>query len=93
MITNCNGFVYSIGAALLDRDNPACSRQQRVPPRRPARRDGGLRAQRVLSVRGHLRRAERLHRPVLWRRGHLTALCFCRVDEVLDFLAAHSTVF
>ena len=54
VLTSCNGFVYSMGAALLDLDEPWRGRRarERLPPVAPGRvRAGGRRPERRVPVR------------------------------------------
>ena len=73
VLTSCNGFVYSMGAALLDLDEPW--KVARSRPRLPACaagavRAGRRRAERRLSVRRTRRSGARPHLDLLRRSGH-----------------------
>ena len=73
VLTSCNGFVYSMGAALLDLDEPW--RVDRTRPRLPALaagavRAGRRRAERRLPVRRARRPAGRPLGDLLRRRRH-----------------------
>jgi len=96
VITNCNGFVYSVGAALLDRDDPtkvlSRSNEYLLSPAMEYETVGFVPnvcfpcAAICDSPTGRI---------ALYygAADTYTALAFCRVDEVLEFLSAHSTVF
>ena len=72
--TTCNGYVYSIGAMLLDAERPwkviACAREPFLVPEASVRARG-LRARRVLPRGVPVRLGDRPHRAVLRRRGHV----------------------
>ena len=73
VLTSCNGFVYSMGAALLDLDEPwrVVARAERLPPLAPgALRAGRRRAERRLPVRGARRPGSGPPDGLLRRRGH-----------------------
>ncbi len=96
VITNCNGFVYSIGAALLDGDNPARvlarTNEYLLAPAAPYETVGFV--PNVCFPCAAVCDAPTGRIALYYGAADTcTALCFCRVDEVLDFLGSHSTVF
>ena len=73
VLTSCNGFVYSMGAALLDLDEPwrVLARAGGLPPLAAgAVRASRRRAERGLPVCGTRRPGERPPHGLLRRRGH-----------------------
>ena len=78
VLTSCNGFVYSFGAALLDLDEPwkVLYRTRAVHPESARRlRVRRRRAERRVPVRGAHRRAHRTHRDLLRLRRHRHGPC------------------
>ncbi|MCX6095770.1 MAG: glycoside hydrolase family 130 protein [Candidatus Bipolaricaulota bacterium] len=93
VLTSCNGFVYSMGAALLDIDRPWEVVRRTEPyllhPRELYERVG--------DVPNVVFPCAALTDPITGRiaiyygaADTVTCLSFCRVDEVIDFLEAHS---
>ncbi|MGA2379733.1 MAG: glycoside hydrolase family 130 protein [Spirochaetia bacterium] len=96
VITNCNGFVYSMGAALLDRDNPARvlyrTNEYLLAPAMDYETVGFV--PNVCFPCAAISDAPSGRIALYYGAADTyTALCFCQVDEVLDFLKGHSTVF
>jgi len=96
VITNCNGFVYSMGAALLDLDDPAKviyrTNEYLASPSAPYETVGFV--PNVFFPCAAIADAPTGRIALYYGAADTcTALCFCRVDEVLAFLKAHSTVF
>jgi beta-1,4-mannooligosaccharide/beta-1,4-mannosyl-N-acetylglucosamine phosphorylase len=95
VITNCNGFVYSVGAALLDLDDPS-----KVLYRTP---DYLLSPETIYETAGFVPNVifpgaalvdAATGRMVLYygAADSYTALAFCYVDELLAYLKANSEV-
>jgi beta-1,4-mannooligosaccharide/beta-1,4-mannosyl-N-acetylglucosamine phosphorylase len=96
VITNCNGFVYSMGAALLDLDDPAKvlyrTNEYLASPAAPYETVGFV--PNVFFPCAAIVDAPTGRIALYYGAADTcTALCFCRVDEVLAFLKTHSTVF
>jgi beta-1,4-mannooligosaccharide/beta-1,4-mannosyl-N-acetylglucosamine phosphorylase len=96
VITNCNGFVYSMGAALLDLDDPAKvirrSNEYLASPATPYETIGFV--PNVFFPCAAIVDAPTGRIALYYGAADTcTALCFCRVEEVLAFLREHSTVF
>ena len=96
VITNCNGFVYSMGAALLDIDNPAKvlyrTNQYLLAPATDYETVGFV--PNVFFPCATLCDAPTGRIALYYGAADTcTALCFCQVDEVLSFLKKNSHVF
>lgn len=96
VITNCNGFVYSVGAALLDRDNPTKvlyrSNEYLISPAMDYETAGFV--PNVCFPCAAICDAPTGRIALYYGAADTcTALSFCHVDDVLEFLKEHSTVF
>jgi beta-1,4-mannooligosaccharide/beta-1,4-mannosyl-N-acetylglucosamine phosphorylase len=96
VITNCNGFVYSMGAALLDLEDPAKvlyrTNEYLASPAAPYETVGFV--PNVFFPCAAITDAPTGRIALYYGAADTcTALCFCRADEVLAFLKTHSTVF
>ena len=93
VLTSCNGFVYSMGAALLDLDEPwkvtARSRSYLLSPQAPYECTGDV--PNVVFPSAALTDGG-TGRIAIYYGGAdtVTALAFCRIDEVVDFIKASS---
>ncbi len=96
VINNCNGFVYSMGAALLDIDNPSKvlyrTNKYLLFPTTDYECAGFV--PNVCFPCAAICDAPTGRIALYYGAADTcTCLCFCRVDEVLEFLKANSTVF
>jgi beta-1,4-mannooligosaccharide/beta-1,4-mannosyl-N-acetylglucosamine phosphorylase len=96
VITNCNGFVYSMGVALLDRTDPSKvllrSNEYLLSPAMDYETVGFV--PNVTFPCAALCDAPTGRIALYYGAADTcTALCFCQVDEVLEFLKGHSAVF
>ena len=96
VISNCNGFVYSMGAALLDRDCPSKvlyrSNQYLLFPTADYECTGFV--PNVCFPCAAICDAPTGRIAIYYGAADTyTCLCFCQVDEVLEFPKANSTVF
>ena len=96
VITNCNGFVYSMGAALLDLDDPSKvlyrTNEYLASPAAPYETTGFV--PNVFFPCAAIVDAPTGRIALYYGAADTcTALCFCRAGEVLEFLKTHSTVF
>lgn len=93
MLTSCNGFVYSFGAALLDLEKPWQVRYRGEPyllaPQAPYERTGDV--PNVAFPCAALVDAE-TGRMAIYYGGADTVVClaFAYVDQVLDFVKTYS---
>jgi beta-1,4-mannooligosaccharide/beta-1,4-mannosyl-N-acetylglucosamine phosphorylase len=93
VLTSCNGFVYSMGAALLDLDQPWKVRYRTRPyllnPRRPYECVGDV--PNVVFPCAALCDAATGRIAIYYGAADtVTALAFCQVDELLDFIRTNS---
>jgi beta-1,4-mannooligosaccharide/beta-1,4-mannosyl-N-acetylglucosamine phosphorylase len=93
---NCNGFVYNMGAALLDIDNPAKvlyrTNKYLLFPTMDYETTGFV--PNVCFPCAALTDAPTGRIAIYYGAADTcTALCFTQVDEVIDFVKANSTVF
>jgi beta-1,4-mannooligosaccharide/beta-1,4-mannosyl-N-acetylglucosamine phosphorylase len=93
VLTSCNGFVYSMGAALLDLDQPWKVIHRSAPyllaPWEPYECVGDV--PNVVFPCAALTDADDGRIAIYYGCADtVTGLCFCRVDEVLAFLRLHS---
>jgi beta-1,4-mannooligosaccharide/beta-1,4-mannosyl-N-acetylglucosamine phosphorylase len=93
VLTSCNGFVYSMGAALLDLDEPWTVIRRSEPyllhPKTLYEQVGDV--PNVVFPSAALADAATGRIAIYYGAADTTtALAFCRVDEVLDFLEHHS---
>ena len=91
--TTCNGFVYSMSAALLDRDQPwkvlARCGEALLVPEAPYELTGFVPG--VCFPVGCLCDADTGRAAIYYGAADtFTALCFCQVDEVVAFVKANS---
>jgi len=95
VLTSCNGYVYSFGAALLDLDQP-WKVIYRTAPYLPFAPNGlrvrGRCAECRVPVCGAHRRADRAYCHLLWCRRYRHWLVFGYVDEILAYLKDNSEV-
>ncbi len=96
VIINCNGFVYSMGAALLDLDDPSRvlyrTNEYLLFPTADYECVGFV--PNVCFPCAAICDAPTGRIAIYYGAADTyTCLCFCQVDEVLDFLKTHSTVF
>ncbi|HMD87860.1 MAG TPA: glycoside hydrolase family 130 protein [Anaerolineaceae bacterium] len=93
VLTSCNGFVYSFGAALLDLDQPwkviARGASYLLSPQRDYERVGDVPNVAFPCATLYDQPSGRL---AIYYGGAdtVTALAFCKLDEVLDFLKHNS---
>jgi len=90
--TTCNGYVYSMSAVLLDRDQPwkviARCNQALLNPEAPYELSGFVPG-RVLPV-GCLCDAPTGRIAIYYGAADtFTAMCFCQADEIVDFVKAN----
>jgi len=95
VLTSCNGFVYSMGASLLDLDEPWNVIYRSAPyllaPWEPYECVGDV--PNVVFPCAALADADSGRIAIYYGCADtVTGLCFCRVDEVIDFLRHHSMV-
>ena len=93
VVTTCNGFVYSIGAALLERDQPwkvkARLNQSLLTPEAPYELAGLVPG--VCFPVGLLCDAPTGRLAIYYGAADtFSALCFGRVDDIIDFIEANS---
>jgi beta-1,4-mannooligosaccharide/beta-1,4-mannosyl-N-acetylglucosamine phosphorylase len=93
VITTCNGFVYSVGAALLDLDEPwkviARTNQALLTPEAPYELAGFVPG--VCFPVACLCDAPTGRIALYYGAADtFTALCFCRADEIVAFIKANS---
>jgi beta-1,4-mannooligosaccharide/beta-1,4-mannosyl-N-acetylglucosamine phosphorylase len=95
VLTSCNGFVYSFGAALLDLEEPWKVRYRTEPYLLNPRTDYEC----VGDVPNVVFPCAALTDPPSGRiaiyygaADTVTGLCFCQVDELIDFIKTHSRV-
>jgi beta-1,4-mannooligosaccharide/beta-1,4-mannosyl-N-acetylglucosamine phosphorylase len=95
VLTSCNGFVYSFGAALLDLDEPWKVRYRTWPyllnPRESYEMVGDV--PNVAFPCAALADAPTGRIAIYYGCADtVTGLCFCDVDEVIEFVKRHSRV-
>lgn len=95
VLTSCNGFVYSFGAALLDLDRPWKVRYRTWPyllnPREPYETVGDV--PNVTFPCAAVTDAPTGRIAIYYGCADtVTGLCFCQADEVIEFLKANSRV-
>ncbi len=96
VLNTCNGFVYNVGAALLDIDRPAKvlyrTNQYILNPEAPYETTGKV--PNVTFPCAALVDAPTGRIAVYYGAADTyTALAFCQVDELIDFIKLHSEVF
>jgi beta-1,4-mannooligosaccharide/beta-1,4-mannosyl-N-acetylglucosamine phosphorylase len=96
VITNCNGFVYSMGAALLDLHDPARvlyrTRDYLLSPEMPYETAGFV--PNVVFPCAALADASTGRIAIYYGAADsCTALAFCQVDELLDYMKANSELW
>src|ERR1017187_9386833 len=96
VITNCNGYVYSMGAALLDRDDPSRvlyrTRDYLLSPELPYETTGFV--PNVVFPCAALADATTGRIAIYYGAADTyTGLAFCQVDELIRYLKLNSDVF
>jgi beta-1,4-mannooligosaccharide/beta-1,4-mannosyl-N-acetylglucosamine phosphorylase len=93
VVQSCSGMVYSVGAAILDRDTPAKVRYRTVPyilnPRTPYECVGDV--PNVVFPCAALADADTGRLAIYYGGADtVTALAFAQVDELIDFIKSNS---
>jgi len=95
VMDTCNGFVYSVGAALLDLEKPWIvryrSNQYMLGPEKDYETNGAVPNVVFPCTTLHNRRTGQIAM-YYGAADTYTALAFCHIDEVMDFLKKNSSV-